>query len=80
VLSGYTKEQLTGQKWDEKLLPDEAALLIGRRINRADKKESVHKFNAPLISANGDILETAFTLSPFPKPLKGSILTLVTLH
>ncbi len=79
-LSGYTKEQLTGQKWYEKLLPDEAAFPIRNRIYHTDKKEVVHKFNASLISANGDVSEAAFTLSPFPEPLKGSELTVATLH
>ncbi|WP_345976301.1 PAS domain S-box protein [Sulfurimonas sp. HSL3-7] len=81
ALTGYTKEQLTGQKWYEKLLADEAALAISHRLCHADTREVIHTFNAPLISADGaNILEASFTLTPFPKPLKGSILTLVALH
>ncbi len=79
-LLGYTKEQLSGQKWYEKLLPDEAALSISHRICHADKKEVLTKFNAPLISANGDVLEAAFSLSTFPEPLKGSVLSLTALR
>jgi PAS domain S-box-containing protein len=80
-LLGYTKEQLINQKWYDKLLPDEAALPIKHRIYHADnKKEDTTKFNAPLVSANGDVLEAAFTLAPFPEPLKGSVLTLMALR
>lgn len=79
-LLGYTKEQLINQKWYDKLLPDEAALPIRHRICRADMKEDTTKFNAPLVSANGDVLEAAFTLAPFPEPLKGSVLTLMALR
>ena len=79
-LSGYTKKQLTGQKWYEKLLPGEAAIPISHRIYHTDGKEVVYKFNALLINADGDVSEAAFTLSPFPEPLKGSELTLVALH
>lgn len=79
-LSGYTREQLNAQVWFEKLLPDEAAVQIRHRLYPAGKREAVHTFNAPLTTADGNVLEAAFALTPFPEPLKGSVLTVVALH
>ena len=80
TLSGYTLEQLKKKVWHDMLLPDEATVQIGQRLYPAGKREAVHTFNAPLTTADGNVLEAAFTLSPFPEPLKGYVLTIDVLH
>lgn len=77
TLLGYSKAQLTGQKWFEKLLPDERSLQVRHQIHQALKKEDKSTFAAPIISADGTILDVDFTLNTLPQPLKGSILTLI---
>ena len=77
TLLGYSKERLIGQKWYEKLLPDEAALQTRHRVYQTLKSSERSTFLSPLIRANGNLLEINFTLSKLPKPLNGSILTLV---
>jgi PAS domain S-box-containing protein len=76
TLMGYTKAQLINQVWYEKLLPKESSLQIRQRLLQEKNRDEKSEFNAPLINANGDIAETLFTLTKFPAPLKGFILTL----
>ncbi len=76
TLMGYSKAQLTHQKWFEKLLPDETSLQIRHQIHRTLNKEEKIRFTAPVIRADGTVLEAGFTLEHLPKPLKGFILTL----
>ncbi len=76
-LLGYSKTQLSKQKWYEKLIPDERSLQVRHLVHQALKKDEKSTFTAPVICADGTVLEIDFTLSRLPEPLKGSILTLV---
>lgn len=80
ALLGYTKAQLIDRKWFESVLPHERSLQIEDRLYRADKKGGKSEFSAPLIRAGGELLETDFTLKKLPEPLKGSLLTLVSVR
>jgi len=77
TLLGYSKKQLSTQKWYEKLLPpDENALQLRHQIHKTLKEEAHINFHSFLVSANGKVLEIDYTLSAMPEPIKGMILTL----
>ncbi len=76
TLLGYSKAQLINQIWYEKLLPHESSIQLRQRLRQENNKDDKSVFYAPLINANGDNAETRFTLTKFPAPLKGYILTL----
>ena len=76
-LLGYTKKQITAQKWYEKLLPDENAIQIRHHIHQTIKKDARASFDAHLICANGSILACNCHLTNLPSPIHGTLLTLV---
>ena len=76
TLLGYSKKQLSSQKWYEKLLPDENALQVRHQIHKTLKEEARISFHSFLVPANGKVLEVNYTLSTMPEPIRGMILTL----
>lgn len=76
TLLGYSKAQITHRKWFEKLLPDETSLQIRHHLHRTFKKGDKGTFEAPVVTADGTILDASFTLERLPKPLIGFVLTL----
>ena len=77
TLLGYSKKQLSSQKWYERLLPDETSIQIKHQLHKNLNTDARSTFSAYLIRANGELLETKCTLTLLPKPAKGTILTLV---
>jgi PAS domain S-box-containing protein len=76
AMLGCTKAQLINQIWHERLLPYESSLQIRQRLHQENNKDAKSEFYAPLVIANGAIAEICFTLTKFPAPLQGFILTL----
>jgi len=76
TMLGCTKAQLINQVWYERLLPHESSLQIRQRLYQENNKDEKNVFYTPLVTANGDLAETRFTLTKFPAPLQGFILTL----
>ena len=79
TLLGYSKKQLSTQKWYEKLLPDERSVQIRHQIHKSLKDDGRSTFSSSLVRADGQILEIDYTISALPEPVKGSILTLVNI-
>lgn len=68
-LLGYSKKQIHGQKWYERLLPDEASLKIRHTLYKSLKEDARAAFDAKLIRADGEIIAVTYTLSHLPSPL-----------
>ncbi len=77
TLLGYSKKQLSAQKWYERLLPDETAIQIRHQIHKSLDADARASFSTYLVRANGELLESNCTLTLLPKPYRGTILTLV---
>ena len=73
-LSGYTKEQLTAQRWDEILLSQTHGWQVNHSVGNAASDGKI-EFMASLRCADGSVMESACTLSKLPDPLRGSILS-----
>jgi len=79
TLLGYSRKQLKGQKWYEKLLPDEQAVQIRHALYRSLKQDARTTLNAPLIRNNGQSVDVDYTFTRLPQQPKGYLLTLVDL-
>jgi diguanylate cyclase (GGDEF)-like protein/PAS domain S-box-containing protein len=76
-LLGYSKKQLASQKWYERLLPDENAIQIRHHIHQTILKDARTSFDTYIICAQGEMLMCRCHLTNLPKPMQGSLLTLV---
>lgn len=77
TLLDYSKKELRGKKWYEKLLPDERSIQIRHQIHQTLKSDGRIAFTSHLIRANGQLLKVNYTLSNLSSPFRGAILTLV---